>query len=104
MDHQINKYFSNSLQQVKKIILQQLGDENVKIILFGSAARGDYHRYSDIDVAILPKNSYDKKKFILLKEQLEDLNIPYSVELVDLSNVSKKFKDKVFKEGEIWKK
>ncbi len=104
MGHQINKYFNNSLQQVKSLILHQLGDENVKIILFGSAARGDYHRYSDIDIAILPKNSFDKKKIILLKEQFEDLNIPYSVELIDLSNVSKNFKDKVIKEGEIWKK
>jgi len=89
---------------VKSVTLEMLAGEDVKIVLFGSAATGDFHRHSDIDIAILPKNDYNKTKLILLKEKLEDLNIPYSVELIDLTKVSKTFYDKVLEEGEIWKK
>ncbi len=73
------------------------------IILFGSRARGNFDRRSDIDIGILPKNEYDHKKLILLKEKLEDMNIPYGVDVVDISKVSKVFRDKALKEGVIWK-
>ena len=104
MNYKGKNYFDISLQKVKSLILEMLDGEDVKIILFGSAARRDFHRHSDIDIAILPKNDYNKTKVILLKEKLENINIPYSVELIDLSKVSKTFSDKVLEEGEIWKK
>ena len=98
-----NKYYQTSLSQVKEIVLDAFKDEDVKVILFGSAARGDAHRFSDIDIAILPKTKYNKTKVILLKEEIENLNIPYSVDLVDISKVSSAFREKVLREGEIWK-
>ena len=85
------------------MVLEFLIDEDVMIILFGSAARGDAHRFSDIDIGILPKNNYNKKKLILLKEQLDDMNIPYMIDLVDISKVPDAFKEHVLSEGVIWK-
>ena len=98
-----NKHYQASLNSVKEIVLDALKNDEVIIILFGSAARGDAHRYSDIDIGILPKNGYKKEKLILLKEKFEDLNIPYRVELVDLTTVSTAFKENVLKEGMVWK-
>lgn len=42
-----------------------------KIILFGSAARGDYHLNSDIDLLVIKKS--DKKKAYRIKEVFESL-------------------------------
>lgn len=42
-----------------------------KIILFGSAARGDYHPNSDIDLLVIKKS--DKKKAYRIKEVFESL-------------------------------
>jgi len=98
-----DSFFQASLDQVKKLVLQALKDEDITIILFGSAARGDTHRHSDIDIAIIPKNGYNRKKLILLKERLENMNIPYTVDLVDISEVSPVFREQVLKEGKIWK-
>lgn len=98
-----NTYYQKSLNQVKGIVLDALKDEDITILLFGSAARGDVHRFSDIDIGLLPKNHYNKSKIILLKEKIEDLNIPYTVDLVDISKVSDTFRNKVLREGEIWK-
>jgi len=95
--------YKKSSELIKKTVLDALGEEDVTIMLFGSRARGDFMRRSDIDIGILPKNEYNQKKIILLKEKLEEMNIPYKVEVVDLSKVSKVFREKALKEGVIWK-
>jgi hypothetical protein len=38
-----------------------------------------------------------------LKEKIENLNIPYTVDVVDLSKVSGVFKEKALREGIVWK-
>ncbi len=97
------KIYEKSLAQVKKTVLDIMSGEDIQIILFGSRARGDFNRFSDIDIGILPKNEYNKMKLTILKEKLEDMNIPYKVEVVDISKVSQIFLEKVLKEGKVWK-
>jgi len=58
---------------------------------------------SDIDIGILPGKNFDRRKLIFLKERTEDLNIPYTGDIVDLSRVSKVFKEKALREGVVWK-
>ena len=41
-------------QVIKEIILLAQKYAIEKVILFGSRARGDYHRSSDIDLAVIP--------------------------------------------------
>jgi predicted nucleotidyltransferase len=104
-DAGIMKYniYEKSLNQVKKTVLDIFRGEDMQIILFGSRARGDFNKFSDIDIGILPKNECNKKKLTILKEKLEDMNIPYKVEVVDISKVSQIFREKALKEGKIWK-
>ena len=91
------------MEKVKEIVLKAFNDKDVTIVLFGSRAREDFDRRSDIDVGILPhKNDY-KKELIYLKDKLENINIPYTVDLVNLSKVSDIFKEHALKEGIIWK-
>ncbi|HHE65270.1 MAG TPA: nucleotidyltransferase domain-containing protein, partial [Bacteroidetes bacterium] len=75
-------YYNRILKNIKTFVLEVFKDEDVKIILFGSRARGDFHRCSDIDIGIVPKNKYDKRKLILLRENLEEMNMPYKVDVV----------------------
>ena len=96
--------YRKSLEQIKSVILDAFRDDDIRIILFGSRARGDYNRRSDIDIGILPRKKYNYKKLIFLKEKLENINIPYKVDIVDISKVSEIFRKKALKEGEIWKK
>ncbi len=46
-----------SLECLKSVVLDTLRGEDVMIILFGSRARGDFDRRSDIDIGIIPKAS-----------------------------------------------
>ena len=91
------------IENLKEAILTFLEDENVRVVLFGSRARGDFASTSDVDVGIIPKDGFDRKKLTLLREQVEGLNIPYKVEIVDFSAVSEKFKGMASKEAVIWK-
>ncbi len=92
-----------SIQDLKSLVFETLNEENVTVILFGSRARGDFSRVSDIDIRILPGINFNWRKLVFLKERIENLNIPYTVDIVDLSRVSKVFKEKALREGIVWK-
>ena len=74
-----------------------------KILLFGSRARGDNLKNSDIDIAVdLHLDFREKRK---LKEKIDEIAGIYSVDLVFFDEMSEEFKKKVLKEGiELWLK
>jgi len=94
-----NKY----ILMLKKVIIDFFKYDKVKIFLFGSRARGDDYIFSDIDIGIIPYEKFDGKKITLLKEKIENLNIPYKVEIVNFMEVSKEFKQEALKRIVIWK-
>ena len=68
-----------------------------KVILFGSRARGDYHRASDIDLAVCGGNVIE---FSLDVEELTSTLLTYDV--VDLNkNLQAEFRESIEKEGKI---
>jgi len=93
----------DSLEKLKEAILTFLENDKVKVLLFASRARGDFASTSDVDVGIIPRDGFDRKKLTLLREHVEELNIPYKVEIVDFSAVSEKFNEMALKEAVVWK-
>lgn len=73
------------------------------VILFGSRAREEHHPFSDVDIGLIPHGEFQEGKISLLREQVEDLNIPYKVEIVNLSEVSEEFKKEAVKSIIVWK-
>lgn len=68
-----------------------------KVILFGSRARGDYHRASDIDLAV---SGGSVVAFALDVEELTSTLLTYDV--VDMNkNLQTKFRESIEKEGKI---
>lgn len=95
--------YEKALKQLENMVKDAFKDNDVKLVLFGSRARGDYAKTSDIDIGILPKGRINKKKLILLREKVENSNIPYKVDVVDLTQTSREFREKALKEGILWK-
>ncbi len=86
------KYLNKVLNEIVKL------NPN-KIILFGSRARGNFRKNSDIDIAVdIELNFREKRK---LKERIYDISGLYSVDLVFLDSVDEKFKEKILEEGRI---
>lgn len=94
-----NKY----ILQLKEIIIGFFKDDDVKIILFGSRARKDNYIFSDVDIGILPNKRLDTKKIAYMRERLENLNIPYKVEIINFSEVSANFEKQALREAIVWK-
>ena len=94
-----NKY----IEKLKQLTLASLDGEKVKVVLFGSRARQEHRRTSDVDIGLIPSGALNKKKLVLLKDKIEELNIPYKVEIVDFSQASLDFKREAMKGAIIWK-
>lgn len=92
-----------SIHNLKEHVLDFLGNENIKIVVFGSRARGDNVTFSDVDIGIIPKGEFNRNRLTLLREFIENSNIPYKVDIVDFSSTSEQFKSEALKDAEIWK-
>ena len=68
-----------------------------KVILFGSRARGDFHRTSDIDLAIC---GGDTTRFTLDVDELTDTLLKYDVVNLD-GTVQKELLDSIHREGKV---
>ncbi|NOZ68455.1 MAG: nucleotidyltransferase domain-containing protein [Deferribacteres bacterium] len=102
-NREINGAHIDYIEKLKDVLLSFLKDEDIKVVLFGSRAREDSVNTSDVDIGIIPGKGVNRKKLILLREYIEEMNIPYKVEIVDFSTVSEEFKEMAFKEAVLWK-
>ena len=81
------------IDDILKTILKYTGVK--RIILFGSRARGDFQKTSDIDIAI-----ESDKNVLPIKDILDDeVDTLLKFDVVDLSATSEKLKDEIEKEG-----
>ena len=90
------------LAELKHIVMRGLRGFNVRVYLFGSYARGNPHRCSDIDLAVLPLESLPPGTLSEIREALEESLVPYAVDLVDLTQADDSFRAAVLREGTLW--
>jgi predicted nucleotidyltransferase len=73
----------SAMQKINSVFVQYKSIE--KVVIYGSRARGDFRKGSDIDLVIFGKlDSMDK---IHIAGQIEDLPIPYLVDISLFSNI-----------------
>lgn len=75
---------------IKKILSTYL--PSATIYVFGSRARGDYKKYSDLDLAIELTEPIQMKTWSELQEQFSECFIPYKIDLVDMSKIDPDFR------------
>lgn len=90
------------LEQIREVVLRQLKGHRFQLYLFGSQATKRAGRASDIDVGIFPIAPFARGLLSEIREELEESNIPYHVDLVDLSRTTPEFLQRVRQEGAIW--
>jgi len=91
------------LYMVKDIVLKGLGNAEARVYLFGSWARGEEKRASDIDIAIEYEGSLAHDIIVKIRELLEESRIPYRVDVVDLTKAGPVLAERVKEEGILWK-
>lgn len=65
------------LQELVDGILAVMQDKLVRIVLYGSVARGTFTKESDVDVALLMHGGLDQKTEDALSEIIVDMNLKY---------------------------
>ena len=78
--------------EIKKIIYKFLKPEEYKLFVFGSRATNNARKFSDYDIGISGSKPISFKKTALIKEALEESDLPFRVDIVDFSMVSSEFK------------
>lgn len=91
------------LVEVRRIVTAGLGGRRARVYLFGSWAKGEGTRFSDIDVAVLPLDPLPQGTLSEIREALEESLVVYSVDLVDLSETAAEFREKIEREGVLWR-
>ena len=90
------------LADLKIIISDCLQGTGIKAYLFGSWARGEERRSSDIDIAIEHDGYLPPLALSELKSIVAESHVPYRVDIVDLASAGELITDKVRKEGILW--
>jgi predicted nucleotidyltransferase len=94
-----DKTFMEALKKIREVFRKR----NLKgtAYLFGSSIREDYLRTSDIDIAV---DCLEEGVVTLLRSEMEELDIPYKIELIALFEASGELRKEILTRGVVlWK-
>lgn len=92
MKYGLNEETYNSIKEIVK------KNAKYKFKIFGSRAKGTYKSNSDIDIAIF-ENVTQEDKF-KIKNEIDELNIIYKIDLVFIEeNIKKELLESIKREG-----
>lgn len=87
-------------EKLKSLLLKIF--PGARILLFGSRAKGTAEETSDFDIAIDTGNKIEHRTMRQTREKIDNLNLPVTVDLIDLQAVSEKLRKRVLAEGITW--
>ncbi len=85
---------------IQHLLITPLKNNGAQLWVFGSRARGDHKKYSDLDILVeWPKPDTESLKIIQkIKEDLEESNVPITVDLVNRKDLAQSYVAGVLKE------
>lgn len=81
-------------QQLLGIIRQYLSDPEFRVFVFGSRVKGNSQKFSDVDVGIEGSRPVEQKIMYKIKDELEESDLPYFVDVVDFAVADPSFTKK----------
>ena len=75
---------------------------DAKIYFFGSRTRGDFKKYSDLDLCIDNTEPLDLVVLSEVKEVFSQSNLPYQVDISDWQRITPDFRDLILANSVIW--
>jgi predicted nucleotidyltransferase len=92
-----------AVEELRRMVLDALGEHDAAVWLFGSCARGDVRHPDDIDVAVFPRGDFPAEFFAKFAADFEESTIPYDLDLIDLREARPALLDEVLWTGIRWR-
>ncbi|MFH1452921.1 MAG: nucleotidyltransferase domain-containing protein [Armatimonadota bacterium] len=93
---------ASHLEIVKKILQKHVPECEVRV--FGSRLNENIKSYADLDLAIVGKEKLPIDKIYSLKEDFQESDLPFRVDVLDWNAISLEFKSVIEKGYEILQK
>lgn len=77
----------SALKTLKSVLIQQYPEYIDQIILFGSRVNGTAREYSDYDILLIVKKSYDRQFKDEISDICYDINLEYDI-IIDIQIIS----------------
>ncbi|MBL7542904.1 MAG: nucleotidyltransferase domain-containing protein [Bdellovibrionaceae bacterium] len=91
---------SSEFEFIQNKLIRPLKSKGAQVFLFGSRAKGNHKKFSDIDLLYcLPVDKKIPGHFIhQLLMEIEESNFPYKIDLVGENELAQSYKDRVLLE------
>ena len=86
------------ITKVSQILKNRLSSGDVRAFVFGSSLKKA--KFYDIDIGLT--GTISKETLALLRDDFEESDLPYNVDLVNLNSTTEQFKKNVFSENVVW--
>ncbi len=90
------------IEEARLRVTRAAAPYGARVWLFGSCARGDAGRFSDIDIAVEAEGRLPGLARAAIDDAIEVSAIPCDVDVVDLADVSEAFRARVMAEAVEW--
>jgi uncharacterized protein len=88
----------------RELVLDNINTDEYAVFLFGSRAHSRHPEKADIDIGILGEKELPESRKYLIKEKIEESEIPYNVDIIDFSRASSSFRKVAMRTIELWSK
>ena len=82
---------------LENLVIKPLKKNGADVYIFGSRTGENFHSHSDVDLLFCTKSPIEESILSEIKENIENSNFPFTVDLVDAENLAQSYKDHVFK-------
>lgn len=82
-----------TVTEIKNILFKFLDPQKDKVFIFGSRAIGNARKFSDVDIGVKSDKQINLLLLSDIKEAFEESNIPYTIDVVDFSNIAGTFRE-----------
>jgi uncharacterized protein len=88
----------------KELVLESINTNEYAVFLFGSRAYDSHPEKADIDIGILGEGVFPESERYIIKDKIEESEIPYNVDIIDFSRTSNTFREVALRKIEVWTK
>lgn len=92
------------IQLCKELVLGNINTDEYAVFLFGSRAYDRHPEKADIDIGVLGEKEMPESERYMIKDKIEETEIPYNVDIIDFFNVDDTFKKVALRKIELWTK